>query len=1034
MPDDQIDNSNTPETSSATSISGGVNVDAGRDVNIGGDVVGRDKITQNIHITQVGSRLTREGKAIPEHANVMISTTICDLPEHRKEVLDACLRQSMFPAMMEYLPASDDDAVTASLKLVDQADIYMGVFAHRYGYSPRGHDISITEMEYNRAVERRIPRLIFMMDKDHSVTIDQVESGDGATKLGAFKQRMQAENIVNFFKSPTDLRAHVINSLSQYRVSNLSAFHYISDIPSPPEAYIAHPYTLLQTHRLIGRQAELNLLTDWAANPDSDMYQARILSIVGIGGMGKSALMWKWFNDIAPQEMNPLAGRIWWSFYESDATFENFVIRALAYTSRRSLEAVQEIPLSDREFLLLAQLSREPFLIVLDGLERVLVAYARMDAARLQDNQIEDKKSLRKTIDPRIGRFLRELIQIQNSRILVSSRLYPAELEIDTGDIMRGSARYNMIGLADADAVELWRAFGVSGSRDELLPIFATIDKHPLLIQSLAGEIKRYRRVPGDFAEWRKANLRFDPTRYAQVQEAMGHVLEFALRSLDHETRKLLETITAFRMPASYDTLAALFAGEGKLFATEMRLDSVLQELEDRGLVGWDRRANRYDLHPIVRSVVWSELGSDTRNGVLTSLHAHFDSLPSIAEDDISSFEDLAPVIELYSILIGLGRYKDAYDLFRERLDQTTLYRLSASQQRANLLAMLFPDGVERLPKLGVARDQAYVFNALAQAYLFYGEPEIATRFYLRDYDICRSVSDRYNAAVALCNLSDALRLTGCLYESEADARLALTIFREQGHFSSEIVSLYLTGLVLTIRGMVADSATVMQRALRQSTSARDYRVFGILCAAQRALWVGVPASALALANEAWELSCVERIESYLIRAARLQGAAKLSLNNFADANNRLHHALTRARAVSNVGEEIQTLTALAELLRGQNDLKAARELLGDVWELAERGPYPLFYADAFNVLAHIERDEGNHAAAVEAATKAYRFAWCDGEPYAYYWGLAAARKHLLELGAPEPDMPPFDESKFEPMPAVEINPRDEFYVEEGEA
>jgi hypothetical protein len=40
----------------------------------------------------------------------------------------------------------------------------------------------------------------------------------------------------------------------------------------------------------------------------------------------------------------------------------------------------------------------------------------------------------------------------------------------------------------------------------------------------------------------------------------------------------------------------------------------------------------------------------------------------------------------------------------------------------------------------------------------------------------------------------------------------------------------------------------------------------------------------------------------------------------------------------------------------------------------------------------------------------------------------------LHELGAPEPDMPPFDEAKFEPMPDVEINPRDEFYVEEGEA
>jgi len=154
---------------------------------------------------------------------------------------------------------------------------------------------------------------------------------------------------------------------------------------------------------------------------------------------------------------------------------------------------------------------------------------------------------------------------------------------------------------------------------------------------------------------------------------------------------------------------------------------------------------------------------------------------------------------------------------------------------------------------------------------------------------------------------------------------------------------------------------------------------------------------------------------------------------SFAQAEERLHHALTRARAVNLVEEELAALVALAELRRRQRDLEAARELLDDVWEPAERGPYPLDHADAFNVLAQIERDAGNPTAAVEAATKAYRLAWCDGEPFAYHWGLVAARKHLAELAAPEPPMPPFDENKYKPMPEVEINLHDEFYVEENE-
>jgi hypothetical protein len=252
------------------------------------------------------------------------------------------------------------------------------------GYVPKGYDISITEMEYNRAIERGIPRLISLMHEDHPLKAADVEKGEGATKLESLKAKMKIERVVNFFKSPADLQAQVIDSLSKLRQPDPTAFHYVSDIPTPPESYIAHPYTLLQT-KLVGRQAELNLLTDWVAKPSSGLYQARILSIVAIGGMGKSALTWKWFNDIAPQEMHPLVGRLWWSFYESDATFDNFVIRALAYVSKQSKEDIQKILPPERESQLLSILDREPFLLVLDGLERILIASTRQTYKQIRE-------------------------------------------------------------------------------------------------------------------------------------------------------------------------------------------------------------------------------------------------------------------------------------------------------------------------------------------------------------------------------------------------------------------------------------------------------------------------------------------------------------------------------------------------------------------------------------------------------------------------------------------------------------------------
>jgi tetratricopeptide (TPR) repeat protein len=984
---------------------------------------------------------------------VIISSTARDLPEHREQVMDACMRLGMFyPDMMEHLTATDANALEVSLRMVNKADLYLGVFAFRYGYVPEDQTISVTEAEYNRAVERNIPRLIFLMGDEHPVKPTDVETGEGAEKLKKLRERLKKDRVVGFFNSADDLRAQVIQALVEYREPDLTTFHYVSDIPAPPKAFIAHPYTLLQTHRLVGRQPELNLLTDWVAKPNSDIYKARILNVVAIGGLGKSALTWKWFNDITPQEMKPLAGRMWWSFYESDATFENFVTRALAYVSRRALNEVQQIPAPEREVQLLAALDREPFLIVLDGLERMLIAYARMNAAHLSDDDYDRQTAnfvanaiglpasaaqsftgehrLRMTADPRAGAFLRKLSNVRAARILVSTRLYPADLQTVTGEPLPGCSAIFLPGLAADDALELWRAFGVTGARDSLLPIFSRVGNHPLLVQALASEVARYRPAPRDFEQWRRDHPDFDPFSLPLVQ-VKSHVLEFALHGLDDKARQALQVIAAFRMPARYDTLVALLIGKKKKQCRSAReLDEVLTELEDRGLVGWDKRANRYDLHPIVRGVVWSGLGEDTRRGVYTSLHAHFEALPMIDNYlEVNSLEDLTPAIELYNTLIGLRRYDDAKNLFSERLDNATLYRLSASRQRVELLEMLFPDGVDQLPPVSSQDSQAFTLNTLALAYLGNGQLGYAAQLFRRNIEIRSKMG--INPNTGLINLSDTLRLSGALCESETAARRALVITREQQDRFGEASSLFLIGLVLAVRVVDSESECALQRSRLMFVAQSNNQLKGVVNSflAQRALWLYEFAVALSFANRAWELAHSKNFESDFIRTARVQGEAALGLNDLTSADERLHHALTRARVVNLAEEELPALVALAELRRRQGEVKAAREFLDDIWDAAERGPYPLFHADACNVLAQIERDEGNTAAAVEAATRAYRLAWCDGPPFAYHWGLEKARGHLRELGAPEPEMPPFDASKFEPMPEVEIDPEDEFHV-----
>src|SRR5205823_8717068 len=142
----------------------------------------------------------------------------------------------------------------------------------------------------------------------------------------------------------------------------------------------------------------------------------------------------------------------------------------------------------------------------------------------------------------------------------------------------------------------------------------------------------------------------------------------------NENVRAVLHTMSAFRMPTSYDIVTALLVGKaklryqlsrntvitekGKLFAEENELDAALRELEDRGLLGWDKRANRYDLHPIVRGVTWADLGKQTRHSIYQTLNAHFESLPKIGHNwqQVENLEDLTPTVELYNTLVGLGR------------------------------------------------------------------------------------------------------------------------------------------------------------------------------------------------------------------------------------------------------------------------------------------------------------------------------------------------------------------------------------------
>ena len=87
---------------------------------------------------------------------IYLSSTYEDLKEYRQVVFDALRKSGYQVNAMEDYVATDQRPVDKCLKDVTEADIYVGIFAFRYGYVPPAEHnnpkgLSITELEFRQA-------------------------------------------------------------------------------------------------------------------------------------------------------------------------------------------------------------------------------------------------------------------------------------------------------------------------------------------------------------------------------------------------------------------------------------------------------------------------------------------------------------------------------------------------------------------------------------------------------------------------------------------------------------------------------------------------------------------------------------------------------------------------------------------------------------------------------------------------------------------------------------------------------------------
>jgi tetratricopeptide (TPR) repeat protein len=1022
----------------------------------------------------------------------MVSSTYTDLAEHRAALIDAIHAHKMHANVMEHDSARLVDVIDSSLQMVRDSEAYILIVSQKYGQTPEcatrnPRKLSITELEFDEAQRLGRPTLLFIMGDDHPMKKSDMEKDpEKEAKLNAFRERAKkvspgssVHRVYAVFNSLQEFRDKMnspLAELEQHLNSSVGG-NVMPGTPLPQESADVNPIPLAPAfyarpdyiggHDFIGRAAQLKILSDWAKADDPNS----VLLFEAIGGNGKSMLTWEWANNHAPG-IRQWAGRFWFSFYEKGAIMRDFCQHALAYMTGKPLKEFEKRQTAEMKDELLAQFHARPWLLILDGLERVLVAYHRIDAAELRDEEVDiptDKVLNRNPCDAirdEDNDLLRAMAGARPSRILISSRLIPRVLLNQAALPLPGVRPVPLPGLDEVDAEQLLRSCGITGSFPAIRYYLTTYcANHPLVIGVLAGLINAPGPHRGDFDGWSadpEGGAKLDLASLNLVQRR-NHILRAALDALPPPARQLLSTLALLSDAVDYRTVAAFnphlppepdeveeptppqqqwdleestdeekaklrqqyeaALAQRKAYEQAMqawleaaavreaprKLTETVQDLERRGLLQYDGRTSRYDLHPVVRGVAVGVMKAEDKECYGQRVVDHFSSQPHDPYEQARTLEEVSPGLNLVRTLLKLGHHKEAKDACWGDLSNALLFNLEAYVEILSLLRPFFPTGWGELPKEVDNSDPSFLANIAAGALRCCGELREALGAYGAAIRSNLDTGDWQNTNIQLRNIGSNLSDQNLLAKSFRVDILALdlAIVRDADeHIFISRLSLFADQSALG-QWRAAEATWQLldpmgrdwdRGAYRQGDAELNFAEFQFLRGAIQEEHLTVAA----------RLAEQDHNRSTLRDVHRLRGTWRLEQGEWAQAAASFQEAVRMARERRLVDEVAETGLALAKHHRGQlAEPRSEAERLAQLRDPAHR------------TLALLWLALGDHDQAKQHALAAYRWASADGEPYVHRYELTRTTELLQQMNvpAPVPTLPAYDPAKDEPFP-----------------
>jgi hypothetical protein len=149
---------------------------------------------------------------------VFVSSTLEDLNGHRQSVNTALRGMGVNTVDVFMERTHQADLLQTSLMALQGADLFLGIYASRYGELLDGQDISLIERLYEESGNVGLPRFIYLVDPREDWAVSYMHTDFYGAKMRIFLDRINQENPnLRHFTSPGDLVEKLTFDLARFR-------------------------------------------------------------------------------------------------------------------------------------------------------------------------------------------------------------------------------------------------------------------------------------------------------------------------------------------------------------------------------------------------------------------------------------------------------------------------------------------------------------------------------------------------------------------------------------------------------------------------------------------------------------------------------------------------------------------------------------------------------------------------------------------------------------------------------------------------